>query len=209
MLVSKVGGWLTLSVCWQHRRNFWYTHPRWIKKISRKLMTQQSKPMITLKVSLFFFFFFPVFLDLKGDEDKTSTREIFHYQSKKKTWKRTLDYGNKSWIKLLVKHRKYSGDGETDDRIDRYLLWLFFLLSHFYCLSLSNYRWSKADPERNNFSAGIHAPLPQATHPEGIFHLSSCLTDPHTTWCLSYTRKTWRLSTLPVLSSKTFCQSAP
>lgn len=28
-------------------------------------------------------------------------------------------------------------------------------------------RWPKADPERNHFSACVHASLPQATHPEG------------------------------------------
>lgn len=56
-------------------------------------------------------------------------------------------------------------------------IWFLYLLSHFY---LSFHRWSKANPERNNFSAGIHASLPQATHPEGIFYLSLCLIAPHT-----------------------------
>lgn len=68
----------------------------------------------------------------------------------------------------------------------RYLFRFYYIRSHFYYSShfyyfshfLSNYRWYKADPERNNFSAGIHASLPQATHPEGISHMlrgmSSC-----------------------------------
>lgn len=40
--------------------------------------------------------------------------------------------------------------------------------SHFPAyLSYSDCRWPKADPERNHFSACVHASLPQATHPEG------------------------------------------
>lgn len=65
----------------------------------------------------------------------------------------------------------------------------FFIFMASLTLFLSNYRWSKADPERNYFSAGIHASLPQATHPEGISHLSSCLTAPHTAWFWAAPRK--------------------
>lgn len=40
--------------------------------------------------------------------------------------------------------------------------------SHFPAyLSYADCRWPKADPERNHFSACVHASLPQATHPEG------------------------------------------
>lgn len=44
---------------------------------------------------------------------------------------------------------------------------LFLGSSFIAYLPLSDHRWPEADPERNNFSAGVHASLPQATHPEG------------------------------------------
>lgn len=49
------------------------------------------------------------------------------------------------------------------------------------CLSLflSHHRWTKAYPKRDNFSAGIHAAVPQAAHPEGISHLSPCFIAPN------------------------------
>lgn len=45
-----------------------------------------------------------------------------------------------------------------------FLSWLSLFPAY---LSCSNCRWPKADPERNHFSACVHASLPQATHPEG------------------------------------------
>lgn len=81
--------------------------------------------------------------------------------------------------------------------------------SHFSAyLSCSNCRWPTADPERNHFSACVHASLPQATHPEGktppvFLPQSSCSS--YSAGCWSAAGKIWRWSALPAQ----FIHSAP
>lgn len=74
---------------------------------------------------------------------------------------------------------------------------LFSRLNHKVCcvvyfpLISSTYRWSKAGPERNHFSAGINPSLPQATHPQGTSWIHGS-----DNWILSHSLDTWRLSVL-------------
>lgn len=73
------------------------------------------------------------------------------------------------------------------------------VLCGLFSLTFSTYRWSKAGPERNHFSAGINPSLPQATHPQGTscVYGSDNLTHSHSL-------DIWRLSVLRCFFCNTF-----